>query len=161
MAKLLTEKDIKRKLKVNDFSQLSNEKIEQLVTLLPEMEPEVAMKMIEQFPEFSKLASSMVGYLKDTVSQVLAENRDSADHAFRAYQFLLNDFSVQLKNPFISTKEKHYITEKMIEVADRIAALDADNKHFFQRLAVGFGAAALTVVAIAGAVLGVNFFKKS
>lgn len=161
MSKLLTEKNIKKKLKVNDFSQLTKEKTEQLVTLLPEMEPEVAMKMIEQFPEFSKLAASMVGYLKETVKLVLAENRDSADHAFRAYQFLLNDFSVQLKKPFISTKEKHHITEKMIEVADRIAALDAENKNFFQKVAVGFGAAALAVVAIAGAVIGVNFFKKS
>ena len=160
MSKYLSENDIKRKLKVRDLGQLSKDKTAQLVTLLPEMEPEVAIKMIEQFPEFSKLATSMVGYLKETVSQVLAENRDSTKHAFRAYQLLLNDLSEQLKKPLISTKEKHFITEKMLEVADRIAALDAENKNFLQKLAVGFGTVALAVVAIAGAVIGVNINKK-
>jgi len=160
MSKYLSEEDAKRKLGVSNFKQLSKEQTYQLVTMLPEMNPETATKLIEQFPEFSRLASTMVGYLKDSLNAILRENSDSSQHAFRAYQALLDDFSEQLKKPFLSAKDKRMLAEKMIEVADKIAAKDTENKNFFGKLYTNIAAVVGGVIFIAGAFLGVKFLGK-
>lgn len=160
MSRYLSEKDAKRRLGVSNFKQLSREQTIQLVTMLPEMDTETATKLIEQFPEFSSLASTMVGYLKESLNVVLHENNDSSQHAFRAYQTLLDDFSERLKKPLISAKEKHFLAEKMIEIADKIAAKDTENKNFFGKLYTTIAAVAGGVVVVAGAILGVRFLGK-
>lgn len=54
MNKTLTEKQVLKKLGIPDFRHLSKEKMIKLATMLPHMDPEVAKKALEQFPELAK-----------------------------------------------------------------------------------------------------------
>lgn len=51
--KPLNEQKVLDKLGIDDFRHLSKEKVIEFVSLVPNMEPEVAKAAIEQFPEFS------------------------------------------------------------------------------------------------------------
>jgi len=158
--KYKNENDVYQVLGVSDLKNLSKEKVIQLVNTIPEIDPKVALKMLEQIPEFSKTATTMVGYLKDTVKSVLKENNSSSDRAFRAYEVILNNFSEQLKKPFITKKEKREITEKMIEIADKIAAKDSENKTFLSRAVNGVGVVVAGTIGVFATILGVRFFIK-
>lgn len=60
MSKTLTEKQVLKKLGIPDFRHLSKEKVMKFATMLPHMDPEVAKKALEQFPEFSKTTKEML-----------------------------------------------------------------------------------------------------
>ena len=55
MGQLMTEKDVLAKLGVKDFRSISKENIINFASMLQEMEPEVAIKALEQVPEFGKV----------------------------------------------------------------------------------------------------------
>ena len=55
MGQLMTEKDVLAKLGVKDFRSISKENIINFASMLQEMEPEVAMKALEQVPEFGEV----------------------------------------------------------------------------------------------------------
>lgn len=55
MGQLMAEKDMLAKLGVKDFRSISKENIINFASMLQEMEPEVAMKALEQVPEFGRV----------------------------------------------------------------------------------------------------------
>ena len=54
MSKQLTEQQVLQALNIPDFRHLSKDKVISFASMLTDMEPEVAMKALEQFPEFAK-----------------------------------------------------------------------------------------------------------
>ena len=59
MNKSLTEAKVLTKLGIPDFRHLTKDKVVSFVSMLPHMDPEVAKKALEQFPEFSSTALSI------------------------------------------------------------------------------------------------------
>ena len=160
MAQYLTEEAVKQKLGIRDFRNLTKEKAIQLTSMLSEMDSETAVKVIEQFPAFASFATSMVAHLKETCTAILSENKHSSQQVFDAYRTVLDNFAERLKTPELPEEEKHFIAEKMIEIADKIASKDSENKNFLTRTLNTMAAFAGGVVMIAGAILGVKFLKK-
>jgi hypothetical protein len=51
-----SEIEIMRDLEIDNWRNLSRDKILRFVAMMPEMDKEIAIKVIEQFPEFRKFA---------------------------------------------------------------------------------------------------------
>lgn len=49
----LSEKKVLKKLGIEDFRHMTKDKIVQFASMLPQMDPEVAKKALEQFPATS------------------------------------------------------------------------------------------------------------
>lgn len=49
----MTEKQVLKTLDIPDFRHLSKEKVMTFFSMIPQMDPEVAKKALEQFPNFS------------------------------------------------------------------------------------------------------------
>ena len=60
--RLLTADQVKQYLNITDFRHLSKDKLIEFVSAIPEMDKDVAIRIIEQFPEFTRCATSLVDH---------------------------------------------------------------------------------------------------
>ncbi len=153
---LISAEEVKRALNIDSFRNLSKDKIVEFVSLIPNMDKEVAIKIIEQYPAFAKLSESMVGQLNKMCDIALEKNEDSQKLTIQAYKQVLDELSKQLHIEDISKEEREKITEQMIEIADKIAVKDTENKAFIDKMVKYSTGFALGVVVLGAAVLGVN-----
>ncbi len=153
---LISAEEVKRALNIDSFRNLSKDKIVEFVSLIPNMDKEVAIKIIEQYPAFAKLSESMVGQLNKMCDIALEKNEDSQKLTIQAYKQILDELSKQLHIEDISKEEREKITELMVEIADKIAVKDTENKAFIDKMVKYSTGFALGVVVLGAAVLGVN-----
>ena len=157
MSKKLSEEDVKAKLGITDFRHLKKENIMEFMSCVPEMDKEVAMKCIEQFPEFKSFANETVNGFYNLCAEVI---KDDKEDAVDACMKTLDDLRFILQKDDISESMKMFIIEKIVEVDQLLAELTKE-KHVFKetvlKVAGGLGAVGLTV---AGALLGLKLKKK-
>lgn len=159
---LLTEQDVLRQIGAQDFRSIKKEQLIEFVSSIPNMPKEVAIKCIEQFPEFRQSATEMIGQLSNMCESLIADNKDSRDKAIMSYQVILEEMRLYLEaHPRLRHKKRQEITDKMIEVADRIATINDKNMEHQKGLLRTVASVAAFALAVGGAILGVNFIKKS
>lgn len=143
----MNEQKVLDKLGIEDFRHLSKDKVIDFVSMIPNMDPEVAKAAIEQFPEFaSTMRSIMVDY-KQELETALKQNDDSVKAYYDACNKILDSLDKLLNDPELSTDEKMQIVEKMQEIQRMMGEKDTENKkHLRDMLAI----ASVVVVTIAG-----------
>lgn len=152
----LSEEQVKQALHIGSFRELSKDKIMEFVSLIPNMDKEVAMSIINQFPTYADSAKTMVEQMNAMCENILADNKDSRQLAVSAYYKILESLQNRLENPQISDSERKDITETMIDIAEKIAAKDTENKQFLTGL-FKYGSMLIGgVVVIGAAILGVQ-----
>lgn len=125
------------------------------------MDKDVAISVINQFPIYADFAKNMVSTLKDMCDRILAENNSSQMEVISAYRKILDELSELLKKDDLSAEERNDITEKMILVADKISEEDTKNKEWLVGV-FKYGVSVLSITLIIGAtILGVNIKGKN
>lgn len=153
---LVSEEQVKKALKIDSFRNLSKDKIMEFASLIPHMDKEVAIAIINQFPAYVDSSRNMIEQYNTMCDKVLATNDESRIDAVKAYKTILDDLSVLLKKDDISAEEKEKITNKMILLADKIADLHEDNRKFLEGI-IKYGTTIIGGALVLGAViLGVN-----
>ena len=132
----------------------------EFVSLIPNMDKEVAIKIIEQYPAFAKLSEAMVAQLNKMCDTALEKNEESQRLTIQAYKQILDELSNQLHMEDISKEEREKITKQMIEIADKISVKDTENKAFIDKMAKYSTGFAIGVVVLGAAILGVNIKGK-
>lgn len=94
---LVTESQVKNALNIESFRNLSKDKIMEFVSLIPSMDKDVALAIINQFPEYSEMAKCMVEQLTVTCDAAIAENASSQNTVYAAYRKILDDLGDILK----------------------------------------------------------------
>ena len=97
MGKLVNEEDVKNALKIDSFRNLSKSKIMEFVSLIPNMDKEVAIKIIEQYPTFARMSEVMVEQLSKMCDAALQKNEESQKLTIQAYQKIIDELSLQLQ----------------------------------------------------------------
>ena len=153
---LETENEVKKALNIDSFRNLSKRKVVEFVSLLPQMDKEVATAIINQFPNYSQTVSEMVKQLGDTCNSILEKNDTSTRSVVEAYQKILDDLRLLLQRDDLSFDERQQITSSMIEVADKLAEKDTENKHFLSTIAKYAVGTVLSLALIMAMTLGVK-----
>lgn len=151
-----SEEQVKDALQINSFREISKAKLMEFVSLIPNMDKDVALAIIGQFPAYSDCAKVMVGELKSMCSNVLTDNSDSRGAYVAAYNGILDSLQKELNRENLSAEDRAYITEKMILVADKLAVKDTENKQFLAGL-FKYGTCFMGLgLVVGGTILGVN-----
>ena len=132
----------------------------EFVSLIPNMDKEVAIKIIEQYPAFAKLSESMVTQLNKMCDTALEKNEESQRLTIQSYKQILDELSNQLHMEDISKEEREKITKQMIETADKISVKDTENKAFIDKMVKYSTGFAIGLVVLGAAILGVNIKGK-
>ena len=152
MSKSLTEQQVLKKLKIEDFRHLTKDKVIAMASMLDKMDPEVAKKALEQFPNFSNTMKEVLTEYKENLDTLLKENGESVKSYYDSCDAILSSLQKELEREDLAFDEKKYIIDKMLEVNQMKGMKDSENKKFLATLAM-CGVAAVTVVA---GVLGAN-----
>lgn len=158
--KLVTEDQVKNMLGIDSFRSISKEKIIEFVSSMPDMDREVAVKCIEQFPEFKESANLMVAHLINACETILKDDKENRETTVETYKMILSNLDDQLHESELSLTEKQDIIDKMIDVADKVADLERDARSFRRHIIDIIGGVASFGIAVGGAILGVKFIKK-
>lgn len=148
------EDAVKRALGIESWRELSKDKMVRFAAMMPDMDTEVALKIIEQFPVFKDFAKDIVDAMKTAHESTLSANKQSQDHVHRALQEIRGILKEQLDKDDLSWEEKKFLIEKIQETGRLEFEKDSENKRFldgmFKKVLVGAGAALALGVAFVG-----------
>ncbi len=130
--RLLSASEVKAMLNVTDFRSISKDKLVEFVSAIPDMDKEVAIKIIEQFPAFSEYAKCTVLHLYNMYDRLLQSNTESSGTVMAAYANTLDMLSTIAAEEKLSIQDRRWFAEKAVEVADKMAAFDRENKGFLE-----------------------------
>jgi hypothetical protein len=153
----LTDEEVKQKLGIVDFRHLKKEQIIDFVSCIPEMDKDVAMQCISQFPEFKSYAGEIVNGFYDLCNNLVKE--DSVE-AVVACQQTLDDLRFMLTKDNISEDMQRFIIEKIVEIDNKLVELAKEKRGFKEHILHVAGGLAAFGMAIGGAILGIKFTKK-
>ena len=140
------EADILKALGMESWRNLSKDKLVQFLAMMPEMDKEVALKAISQFPEFTKFA------LEDTTKALEAALDSNERSQALVHEIHLEQLAI-LKAELdkdLTPDERMRVLDDIREVGEKSAAKDTENKEF---LAEQFTVKAITTVATVLALL--------
>lgn len=157
MSKDITEQEVLERLDIPDFRHITKEKVMSFATMLNEMNPEVAIKAIEQFPDFVKLSLDALADYRNTLEKVLEANSDSGKACFNVYNEVIAALNRCLEKDNISFDEKKYYIDKMMEIAKMAEEKDSQNKAFYWKIIGGFAVVAVSALGAGVALLGGDF----
>lgn len=149
----MNEQKVLDKLGIEDFRHLSKDKVVEFISLIPEMDPEVAKAAIDQFPEFTKTVKSIMIDYKEEIEVALKSNDDSTKACHDAATSILKSLDKMLEGD-ITHEEKMEIIDKMIEIQKMLNDKDSENKKFLRDIVTIAGVVVVAVTGIASALLG-------
>lgn len=152
--KPLNEQKVLDKLGIDDFRHLSKEKVIEFVSLVPNMEPEVAKAAIEQFPEFYSVMKSIMIDYKQEIESALNQNDDTVKKYYNACDKILDSLDKLLDDTDLDLSEKIQIIDKMQEVQKMMDEKDSENKKFIRDVLAIAGVVIVTVAGTAISLLG-------
>ena len=147
MEKTISEVKVLKKLGVEDFRHVTKDKVIKMATMLDKMDPEVAKKALEQFPEFSATIKSLLHDYKDSLDKAMEKNHESLQSSYNSYDQIINNCEAILKQSELTFDEKKGILNLMLEIAKLKDKKDSENKRYILTI-IGMGFAAIGSAAI-------------
>jgi len=158
--KFISETRVKEALNIDSFRNLSKDKITEFVSLIPSMDKDVALSIINQFPAYSEMARCMVEQLGATCDIAIADNTASQNTVYAAYRKILDDLGEVFKREDITAEERDAISTKMIDIADKMAVKDSEGKNFLAWIVKNKEYVIGGVLILGSVILGVNIKGK-
>lgn len=158
--KYKTEEEVKKILDITDFRSLTKEKIMDFVSIIPKVEKEVAMSIINQFPNYADMSKEMVGRLLNSCEAALNNAATGRKEVIESYKIVLEALRDELKKEEITKEEKEEINKKMILIAEKIDNVNDKHNSLTKDIISMAGKTVAGALIIGAAVLGVNYKKK-
>ena len=155
MSRTIAEAKALKKLGIPDWRHLTKDKVVELNSMIDKLEPEVAKKAIEQFPNFSSTMKDMVRDSKEVVSTAIEQSSESTREAFDGYKRTLDILEKELENEDLTFDQRKWIIEKHCEIVQNMDKLDTKNKNYLLAFAGIVAITAITVGSVLSSALGV------
>lgn len=152
----VSESAVKHALKIDTFREMSKDKIMQFASMIPYMNTDVAIAIINQFPMLADFGKNAISCYMQVCDNILDNNKESQSAVIHGYQTILDTLSKRMESENITEVERKSITEDMISVADKIAEADLQNKKFLDRITKKTVLTILGIVTFVGAGIGIN-----
>ena len=152
--KLKSEDEIKKVLEIGSWKNLSKDKMIKFAAMMPDMDKEVTLKIIEQLPEFTKFAMEALNVMEKEHETTLTFNKQSQENVHKAYQEIREILKGELNQDNLSPEEKKSILELIMETGKKEFEKDTENKQFldglFKKAALGVGTVILSAIVFVG-----------
>lgn len=152
----MNEQKVLDKLGIEDFRHLTKDKVVEFISLIPEMDPEVAKAAIDQFPEFASTMKSIMIDYKQEIETAIKSNDNSMKACQDAAKSLMASLDRMLQENDLSYEEKIQIIDKMTEIQKMLFGKDTENKKFIRDIVAVAGFVVVAVAGVASSLLGGN-----
>ncbi len=147
MARIMTEDDMLRELEIDDWRHMTKDKIVHFASNLHKMDPEVAKKALEQFPNFTTYATGIVNHYKEVIEKVLDTHAKGSQEYYNMCNVIIESLKEELKRDDISYEQRREIINDMVSLSEKVALKNKEDQHFLGKIA---GIFAIIVVALIG-----------
>ena len=126
-----------------------------MASMLDKMDPEVAKKAIEQFPNFSNTMKEILTEYKISLDKALESNDECVKSYYDSCDAIISACKKELEKDNLTFEQRREIIDQMILVARMKGEKDSENKKFIATLAVaGLTAIGMTAAALLTALGG-------
>lgn len=151
----LSEVEVKKQLGIESWRNLSKDKMLRFAAMMPDMDTEVTLKIIEQFPAFKEFALDTVKEMEKAHESTLKSNDKSQDQVYKAFQEIREILKGELDKGDLNWEQRKFIIELIQENGKLVFQKDSENKQFLNTVlgkvaVVGAGVVALGVVFVGG-----------
>ena len=160
MARPYTEQQVLKKLDIPDFRHLTKEKVIAFATMVPKMNPDVAKKALEQFPNFASTSLDVLKEYRSVIQEAMEDDRESMRSCYDMYNRVMDSLEKMLDNDDLTFEQKTYILDQMQEVAAAVADKDSEKSRNRLKLIGVIGGVAAAIVAALASSLGGNIALK-
>ena len=150
MSRSLTEVKVLRKPDIPDFRHLTKDKVVSFVSMLPQMDPEVAKRALEQFPAFAETNLAIVSCLKDSLGTIVSGNAGNMAEFNERCHVALSALEAELKREDLTDEGRKMVIDGITGIIGAIGQKDSENKEFLSDLFSGllrYSAIALVILA--------------
>lgn len=154
LKKRYSEEAVLKILDIPDFRHLTKDKAIEFVSMIPQMDPEVAIKALEQFPQLKDAALGMAKEYKEAMVKAIDADNDDAKALYATIDAIITSLQKELSREEISVEERHFIIEQMKDLAQFQHRAHKENQDFKVKI-MGIGGGVVAVLGLAlVAVLG-------
>ena len=150
----VSEEEVKKALDITNFRELSKEKIMEFVSIIPKVDKEVAISIINQFPNYADMAKDMVGGMLHLCNDDLQDAKVGRKEVIESYKVVLETLREELNKGDLSLEERKRITDDMISVAEKIEGVNDKHYTFIKDMIKNVGGTILGVALVGVAILG-------
>lgn len=150
----VSEEDVKKALNITNFRSLSKEKVMEFVSIIPKVDKEVAISIINQFPNYADMAKDMVSGMLHLCNEALQDAKLGRKEVIESYKIVLETLREELNNGDLTIEERKKITDDMIAVAEKMDLVNDKHNTFIKDIVKNVGGTILGVVVLGVAVLG-------
>lgn len=149
----MTDIEVLNALGIDDFRHMTKEKVISFASLLDQMDPQVAEKALEQFPNFAGTVASLAMDYKDFLNTTTNNNTGLAMASITVCQNIIDCLSIQVQASQ-SFEEKKYYLALMKQLSEDVAIITADCQCANRKMVGTVGIVLLFFVGILGCALG-------
>lgn len=156
MGRPYTEVQVLKKLDIPDFRHLTKDKVIAFASMIPKMDPEVAKKALEQFPNFASTTLDVMKEYLGVIENVLQDDKESTQVCYDMYDRVMTSLEKILHEENLTFDEKIYILNQMKLVADTVSQKDYEKASNRLKILGIAGGVAASIVAVLGSIIGSN-----
>jgi len=116
---------------------VSTNEVQEFVSILKDLPADVALEVLAQYPEFTKMISNAIEQNNQLLQKVIDCNQQNADQCFMFYQEILRDISLCLENEQLTYEQRMSLIEKEIEIAQLIGKKEVEIREMNQMIIGG------------------------
>lgn len=149
IGKIKSVDTVKNKLKVESFDNLSEKQEKKLKKMIPKMEKEVALQVMQELPNYIDFCREFVNGMQEVCVHMIEDSEQARLSAIKGYQAILDNLEEDLKKPHLPKWRRDQITSQMMDVAQRISEEGDKHRQFMQKVytkALAVGGIVLTVI---------------
>jgi hypothetical protein len=156
-----SEVELRNALGIDSWRNLSKDTFLRFLDELPDVDPEVALKLLEQVPEITSLARGAIDDATKIYEAALTSNARSQEMVHEVHLKRLEILKSELEKG-LSPDERMRVLDEIREVNANALQMDAENKRFLsdqfdkKLLASGVAAAAVLGLVFAAARSGMK-----
>jgi hypothetical protein len=151
---LASEDDVKKKLGIDSWRNLSKDKFLNFVAEMPQMNKEVALKAIAQFPNFKSLVDETLNSVEQNSANAQKYSWKSQKKVHGAYKSYRKTLDRELDRENLSTEDRFRILEMLREAVNMESEKDSEHKAFQLKLVTIVATVGIAAVGAAVAALG-------
>lgn len=151
-----SEDELKRQMGIESWRNLSKEKFLTFVSELPNLSKEVALKVVDQFPDFKGLVLDSLNLVQRQAENAVKTNWKSQKKVHKAFEAYRTALSRELERDNLTTEDRFAILQLFKKAIDDESAKDSEHKSFVLRALTIVGTVGLIGLGAAAAILGVK-----
>ena len=159
MSRTLTEAKVLRKLDIPDFRHLTKEKVVSFVSMLPQMDPEVAKLALEQFPAFAETNLAIISCLKESMETIIGSNAENMAAFNARCQEVLDALEAELQREDLTDEGRKMVIDGMMGVINAISQKDTENKEYHREVFREIVLVCSAALVLIGAPLGLKMTR--